>query len=184
MDFRNTSSNKKRRSRAALTLVETMIAMFISSLVFMVLAGVIVYTSRSFAALGNYMELDKRSRNTLDRMTQIIRESDGILSWSNHELTLSYHSLPLSFTYTPGDKRLTLTDTNGAQRALLEGCDYLDFQIFQRTSVAGVYDQYPVTADEAAATIVQISWVCSRSLIANLINSESVQSAKIVIRKQ
>ena len=147
MDFRNTSSNKKRRSRAALTLVETMIAMFISSLVFMVLAGVIVYTSRSFAALG-------------------------------------YHSLPLSFTYTPGDKRLTLTDTNGAQRALLEGCDYLDFQIFQRTSIAGVYDQYPVTADEAAAKIVQISWVCSRSLIANLINSESVQSAKIVIRKQ
>ena len=79
---------------------------------------------------------------------------------------------------------MTLTDTNGAQRALLEGCDYLDFQIFQRTSIAGVYDQYPVTADEAAAKIVQISWVCSRSLIANLINSESVQSAKIVIRKQ
>ena len=77
-----------------------------------------------------------------------------------------------------------MTETNGTQRALLEGCDYLDFQIFQRTAVGGVYDQYPVTADEAAAKIVQISWVCSRSLIGSLINSESVQSAKIVVRKQ
>jgi Tfp pilus assembly protein PilW len=184
MDFRNTSLNKKRRAMAALTLIELMVAMAIGSLVFMVLGTISVYTARSFAALGNYVELDKRSRNTLDRMTQIIRESDGILSWGNHELVLSYNAQPLSFTYTPGDKRLVMTETNGAQRALLEGCDYLDFQIFQRTSVAGVYDQYPVTADEAAAKIVQISWVCSRSLIGSLINSESVQSAKIVIRKQ
>src|SRR6187402_2959804 len=98
MDCRITSSNKKRYSLAAVTLVELMIAIFIGSLVFIVLATVAVYTSRSFAALGNYMELDKRSRNTLDRMTQIIRESDGILSWGNHELTVSYNAQPLSFT--------------------------------------------------------------------------------------
>ena len=184
MDCRITSSNKKRRSLAAVTLVELMIAISIGSLVFLILAAITVYTARSFAALGNYMELDKRSRNTLDRMTQIIRESDGILSWGNHELILSYNAQPLSFTYTPGNKKLVMTETNGTQRALLEGCDFLDFQIFQRTAIGGVYDQYPVTADEAAAKIVQISWVCSRSLIGNLINSESVQSAKIVIRKQ
>jgi hypothetical protein len=184
MDCRITSSNKKPRALAAVTLVELMIAISIGSLVFMMLASIVVYTSRSFAALGNYMELDKRSRNTLDRMTQMIRESDGILSWGNHELVLSYQTQPLSFAYRPADKTLVMTDTNGTERALLEGCDFLDFQIFQRTAVGGVYDQYPVTADEAAAKIVQISWVCSRSLIGNLINSESVQSAKIVIRKQ
>ena len=80
-----------------MTLVELMIAAFIGSLVFLALTMVAIYTSRSFAALGNYMELDKRSRNTLDRMTQIIRESDGILSWGNHELIVSYHTQPLSF---------------------------------------------------------------------------------------
>ena len=184
MDCRIISSNKKPGAIAAATLVELMIAILVGSLVFLVLTAIAVYTSRSFAALGNYMELDKRSRNTLDRMTQMIRESDGVLSWSNHELVLSYQTQPLSFAYKPSDKQLVMTETNGSQRALLEGCDFLDFQIFQRTAVGGVYDQYPVTADEAAAKIVQISWVCSRSLIGNLINSESVQSAKIVIRKQ
>ena len=130
------------------------------------------------------MELDNNSRNTLDRMTQIIRESDGLLDWNNHQITLSYHTQPMSFTYSPTDKTLTMTATNGVTTTLLNGCDFLDFQIFQRTSMAGVYDQYPITADEAAAKIVQISWICSRTLIGSLINSESVQSAKIVIRKQ
>ena len=184
MDCKITFSIKARRRNSAVTLVELLIAMFIGSLVMTALVGLSVYTARSFAALGNYMELDKRSRNTLDRMTQMIRESDGVLSWQNHELVLSYHTQPLKFTYVPNDKKLVMTETNGTQRTFLEGCEFLDFQIFQRTTVSGTYDQYPVTADEAAAKIVQISWVCSRSLIGTLINSESVQSAKIVIRKQ
>jgi hypothetical protein len=183
MDCRTTSLTKRRQA-SAFTLVETMIATVIGSLVFTALILMGVYTTRSFAALGNYMELDKKSRNALDRMTQVIRESDGVMSWSNHELVLSYHTQPLIFTYDKGQKKLFMTETNGTQRSLLDGCDFFDFQIFQRTSVAGVYDQYPITADEAVAKIVQISWVCSRSLIGELINSESVQSAKIVIRKQ
>jgi len=167
-----------------MTLIELMVAVFIGSLAFTALTYVGIYTTRSFAALGNYMELDKNSRNTLDRMTQVIRESDGVLSWSNHELVVSYGTQPLRFTYIPATKKVLMTETNGTQRLLLEGCDFLDFQIFQRTSMAGVYDQYPITSDEADAKIVQVSWVCSRSLIGELINSESVQSAKIVIRKQ
>jgi hypothetical protein len=77
-----------------------------------------------------------------------------------------------------------MTETNGTKRTLLDHCDFLDFQIFQRNRVGGSYDQYPVTINESAAKIVQVSWICSRSLIGSLINSESVQSAKIVIRKQ
>ena len=167
-----------------MTLIEILVAFFIGTLVFTSLILLGMHTSRSFAALGNYMELDKNSRNALDRMTQIIRESDGLLDWSNHQVTLSYHTKPLSFTYSPTARTLTMTGTNGVQTTLLDGCDFLDFQVFQRTSMAGVYDQYPITSDEAVAKIVQISWVCSRTLIGSLINSESVQSAKIVIRKQ
>src|SRR5688572_27852196 len=112
MDCRIISSNKKPGAIAAATLVELMIAILVGSLVFLVLTAIAVYTSRSFAALGNYMELDKRSRNTLDRMTQMIRESDGVLSWSNHELVLSYQTQPLSFTYKPRDKKLVMTETD------------------------------------------------------------------------
>jgi Tfp pilus assembly protein PilW len=184
MDCKITFLTKKRRAAQAMTLVELLIALSISSFVMTALGVLTVHTSRSFVALTNYMELDRNSRNTLDKMTQVIREADGVLSWDNHEIVLSYHAQPLSFKYSPDAKELVMTETNGTKRVLLEGCDFLDFQTFQRTSKTGVYDQYPITGDEAAAKIVQISWVCSKSLIGNLINSESVQSAKIVIRKQ
>src|SRR5688572_19765235 len=107
-----TTSFKKRRLASGATLIELMIAMFVGSLVLTGVVMLVAYTTRSFAALGNYMELDKKSRNTLDRMTQVIRESDGVLSWSNHELVLSYQTQPLSFTYKPRDKKLVMTETD------------------------------------------------------------------------
>jgi Tfp pilus assembly protein PilW len=143
-----------------------------------------IYTARSFAAISNYMELDKSSRNTLDRMTQIVREADGVTSYDTHSVVLSYHGQRLSFDYSPTTKLLTMSNTNNVKSTLLKGCDFLDFQIFQRNSVSGTYDQYPATLDNSAAKLVQVSWICSRSLVAKLLNTESVQSAKIVIRKQ
>jgi hypothetical protein len=35
-----------------------------------------------------------------------------------------------------------------------------------------------------AAKLVQVTWVCSRSILGKKVNTESVQSAKVVIRKQ
>jgi len=173
-----------KRANAGFTIPEFMVSVGIG---FMALAGVAalsVYTARSFAAMGNYMELDKSSRNSLDKMTQIVREADGVLNYDQHSVQFSYHGMPLSFDYSPTAKTLTLSNTNGVKTVLLTDCSFLDFQVFQRNSVAGTYDQYPVTADESAAKIVQVSWICSRHLVGNLVNTESVQSAKIVIRKQ
>ena len=55
--------------------------------------------------------------------------------------------------------------------------------MFQRNPVNGKYDQYP-TATASQCKLVQLRWVCSRDLIHARRNTESVQSAKIVIRKQ
>jgi len=183
MDCKITSFSNKKRA-FAFTMIELLVAMSIGVLVLAALSVLSIYTMRSFTALSNYMELDKNSRNTLDHMTQIIREADGVLSFDNHNLKLSFHAMPLSFTYSPDIKQLTMTDTNGNQKIFLKNCDFLDFQIFQRNSMGGTYDQYPATVDESAAKLVQISWICSKALIGNLVNSESVQSAKVVIRKQ
>jgi Tfp pilus assembly protein PilW len=184
MDFKITSFSKACRRTTAMSILELMVAMFVGFMALAAVSMLSVYTIRSFAALSNYVELDKNSRNTLDHMTQLIREADGVLNYNSHNVTLSYHNLPMSFTYTPDTKQLVLTQTDGTQKVLLKNCDFLDFQIFQRNSVSGTYDQYPVTINESAAKIIQVSWICSKSLIGNLINSESVQSAKIVIRKQ
>jgi Tfp pilus assembly protein PilW len=174
----------KRSSAAGFTVIEFLIATTIGMVALGAAAALSVYTARSFAAMGNYMELDKNSRNALDKMTQIVREADGVLNYGPQAITLSYHGQTLSFNYSPTAKTLTLVNTNNVRDVLLTDCTFLNFQIYQRNAVAGTYNQYPVTADESAAKIVQVAWVCSRYLIGHIFNTESVQSAKIVIRKQ
>ncbi len=173
-----------KQSAAGFTIPEFLVASTIGMMALAGAASLSIYTARSFAAMGNYMELDKNSRNALDKMTQIVREADGVLSYDEQSVSLSYHGSTLSFDYSPTAKTLVLTGTNGVATTLLKDCSFLDFQVFQRNNVAGSYDQYPVTTDESVAKILQVSWICTRHLIGNLLNTESVQSAKIVIRKQ
>jgi Tfp pilus assembly protein PilW len=178
-------TKRPRSGRCGFTVIEFLIAMTTSFIALAAVSGLSVYTARSFAAMGNYMELDKNSRHALDQMTQIIREADGVVDYSQQFVRLSFHgNTNLCFSYSPEQKVLSMINTNGVSSALLTDCTFLDFQVFQRNSVAGSYDQYPDTADESAAKIVQVTWICQKRLIGNLLNTESVQSAKIVIRKQ
>ena len=57
------------------------------------------------------------------------------------------------------------------------------FSLYQRNPINGTYDQYP-TANPDTCKLVQLSWICSRNILGKKANTESVQSAKVVIRKQ
>lgn len=185
MECKTTST--KRRQRGA-TLIEMMVASAIGSLGVVALAALTFYSARSFASLGNYALLDQQSRNTLDKLTRLVRESDGVLTHSNQEMAFSYHTTNrLTISYSPQTKKLTQTISSGSlvtSETLLEDCDYFRFDIFQRNPISGSYDQYPATLDTSAAKIVQVTWVCSKDVLGVQKNTESVQSAKIVIRKQ
>src|SRR5262249_42866243 len=111
-------------------------------------------------------------------------QADGVLDYSTNYLVLSVQAQRVSFNYSSGSKEVSMTDTNGTTKILLKGCDFLKFEVFQRNPVGGSYDQYAVNGDDSVAKMVQVSWICSRHLLGALLNTESVQSAKIVIRKQ
>jgi prepilin-type N-terminal cleavage/methylation domain-containing protein len=175
-----TISTKNLRRRAAFTLVEMMIVVGIGSLVFAGLASLTFYTSRSFAAMSNYVDLDRQSRNALDHMTQKVRSATTLDSFSTNALTFTYEGQNLSYTYSPSAK--TLTETFGSSSTiLLKDCQQLQFSMFQRNVVSNSFDQYTTTSLSTAKSVI-VTWTCSRSLLGNLINSESVQSARIVIR--
>jgi Tfp pilus assembly protein PilW len=162
--------------------MEMMVAVAVGSIILSALASLTFYTSRSFAALSNYVDLDQASRNTLDHMSQEIRQSDRLTAFSSNSMSLLYNGETLTYTYDSSAK--TLTRTLGSEnRVLLTGCESLTFAIFQRNPVAGTYDQYP-TASTATAKLVQLNWTCVRKILGQNVNSESVQSAKIVLRKQ
>lgn len=178
------ATSTKRQKRAAFTLVETLVAVCIGGIVLAALGQLVFYTGRSFAALLNYVELDKYSRNALDQMIYKIRQADELVSYSTNRLVFAYNRTnQLTYEYSTAAKTLTETlDTRST--VLLRGCDALSFSMFQRNTAAGTYDQFPATLTNSAAKLIQLSWTCSRTVLGARINTESVQSAKIVIRNQ
>jgi len=164
--------------------VELLVTTAISGLLLVALLQVVFHTGRSFAAWANYLELDRNSRNALDQMVYKIRQADELKSFSSNRLVFSYFKTnDLVYEYSPADRTLTET-VAGETKTLLTGCDLLKFAMFQRNTAAGTYDQFPATQTNNTAKLVQLSWTCSRSVLGARINSESVQSAKIVIRNQ
>jgi hypothetical protein len=168
----------------AFTLTEFLIVVGVGGIVLAALAQLTYFTGRSFAALMNYTELDKYSRNALDQMVYKIRQANELKEYSSNRLVFVYNATnTLTYEYSPSYKTLTET-VEGRRKTLLKECDLLTFSIFQRNTAAGTYDQFPATMTNNAVKLVQLSWTCSRTVLGARINTESVQSAKIVIRNQ
>jgi prepilin-type N-terminal cleavage/methylation domain-containing protein len=175
---------KPRKQRSAFTLVEVMVASGIAGVLLIALSQLTFYTGRSFAALTNYVELDKFSRNALDQMIYKVRQADELVEFTPTKIVLNYQKTNrLSYVYS-ADSRTLKEVLNGKSKTLLKECDKLAFSIFQRNPESGSYDQFPATLTNSAAKLVQVSWVCSRVVLGLQVNTESVQSAKIVIRNQ
>ncbi len=180
MDCKITSIDSSQRR--GFTLIEMLMAVGIGSILFTSVALMLFHTSRSYAAMFNYVDLDQHSRNALDRMSQEIRQADRLISGTASQLNFSFNGSTLSYTYDPAAKTLTRTYQNQSQ-VLLTQCDTLSFSIFQRNPVGGSYDVYP-TAQASTTKLVQLNWTCSRNILGKTWNTESVQSAKIVLRKE
>jgi Tfp pilus assembly protein PilW len=163
--------------------MEALMAVGVTALIMTTVAAVTLVSARSFAALVNYSELDADNRVAIDHLTRDLRECNRVTGCTTNTLTLEdSDGFTLTYTYSAGAKTLTRTKS-GVSTALLTGCDQLAFWLGQRNPVGGSYDVFPA-ATPATAKVVNVSWLCSRSILGMIANTESVQTARIVIRKQ
>jgi len=151
-------------------------------LFFIVIGAMSYHSGRSFVAMVNYADLETRSRNALDTMTRDIRQVTRLTSYTANDLTFQdFDGQPLSYTYNPGNRVLSRTK-NGIATPLLTECDTLSFSTFQRNPT----NDFNVvsTTNTTQVKLIQLNWKCSRTIFKSKVNTESVQSAKIVIRNQ
>jgi Tfp pilus assembly protein PilW len=164
-------------------VTELLVASAVALLVALAIGATWVFGSRSFVAMANYVDLDQRSQTALDKMSREIRQVGRLTAFSSNMLTFQdYDNATLKYIYNP-DAR-TLTRVKGSEtNTFLTECDSLQFSIYQRTPKSNEFEPY----DTSAATntkLVQMTWTCSRKILGAKVNTESVQSAKIVIRKK
>ena len=184
MDCKITSTKTAaRRKLAGFGLTEALFAAGITTLLVVALCSFIVFSSRSFAALYNYVDLDDDNRVAIDRITRDVRQCNRVKSWTTTQMVLEdTDGLDLTYTYNPTQRTLSRNKA-GVSEVILKECDRLNFSMGQRNIVGGSYDYYPPATPESCK-IVNVSWLCSRGILGMKENTESVQTARIVIRKQ
>ena len=178
------SINRRGWKRSSgMLLSEALIAVAITSLAVLVLASFTMFSARSFSALFNYVDLNDDNRLAIDRITSDVREANRVTYFNGGQLVLEdSDGLSIVYSYSPHMRTLTRSK-NGVSKVLLRDCDSLNFTIGQRNTIGGTYDVYPA-ATPATCKVVNVSWVCSRTIFGSKENSESVQTARIVIRRQ
>ncbi len=172
------------------TLLETLVATTVSVAAFAAVASMMLYGSRSAAILGNYADLNRLSRNALDRMSTDIRCANKVLGCTTNQLQLQSvdpgtgATNTLTYTYDPAGQTLTRI-YEGVTNTLLTGIttNSMQFAMYQRNPVGGDVTTNYLTSNPAICKVVQVSWICSRNVL-GVGQTESVQSAKVVLREQ
>ena len=173
----------RQLNQPAFSLIELLVAMGVSSILVGAIMSLTLFCNRSFVALGNYMDLNNTSLNALDTMTRDIRGAYSLKSFATNQLVfLDASSNALTFAWSPGAGTLTRS-YGGAVSTLLDNCDYLAFDISQRTPMTnGTMGFYTASNNPVLCKLVSVSWRCSRSILGQKANTESVQTAKIMMR--
>ena len=174
-----------------------LVSLGIGSIVLLVIAVLSAYGFRSFVALGNYADLDQRSRNALDMISREMRQSTDLLSFQTNATAKS-----LTFTntltatrmklYWDSDSRiLTLDITGQGVYPILTDCERWDFSLYSKAAAVTPTNIifYPATngtgvLDPTVCKLINMSWKCSRTILGNKVNTESVQTAQIVMRNK
>src|SRR5262249_21048500 len=173
-------SYKRLKLCSGMTLPELMVAIAIGSLLLMVMALVFMMTSRSFAAMGNYVNMDAKSRNALDYMTLGIRGAGGLIEFSPTHLKFAKLGTTNSFLvydWSPDTRELTQWTTGSTKtNTLLTECDELDFSPYNALFLP--------TTDVSKVKGLSVNWKCSRTILGKKSTTEDMQQALIVIRNK
>jgi len=168
------------RRRSGMTLVEILMSTLIASVVLAIVATLTIFATRSVLAMTNYTDLDQDSRNTLDLLTRDIRQAASLNSFTANKIELKNpDNTTCTYTYSPSEGRLYRIQGTSRQ-ILLQGCDYLTFKVSQRNP-SNDFTFFPAATKEVAK-LIDVSWKCSREIKAQKVNTESIQTAKIVMR--
>jgi len=179
-------SSRPRRFCAGWTLPELMIAIACATIILASLTVVTVFAARSYIAIANYNDLDRNSRNALDVMSEDIRNMSQVTSYATNAIALSASDgSTVSYSWSPSQSIFTRTYTpaggSAATTMLLSNCSILVFHVYSRVPTNSF--TFPDTSTNWAQTkLIDVSWRCARSIFGTETNSESVQTAKIVIR--
>jgi prepilin-type N-terminal cleavage/methylation domain-containing protein len=195
MNIRLPARRNRARPFSGMSLIEMLITVLISSIVLTLVWILTVFAYRSFAAMGNYADLDGTSREALDLMGRELRQGSmvvaaqptGPVKW----LTVAeleeapLNSVTNKYTWDSSTGLMVWDRWEGGAhttRTNLTGCDLWSFQMYTRAPDTG--GVFQVTTDLARCKLINMNWRCSRQILGKKVNTETVLTAQVVLRNK
>jgi Tfp pilus assembly protein PilV len=181
------------KPQSAWSLLEMMLAVGVFSIASLALAAIFLFSVRSYAALANYAVLDQYNRQAMDQLTYEIRQAQKVTGYSSNSTSssltiLNGSGVSVTYTFDADNQRVLRQGSDGTSKILLTNCNLLNFGLYMRPPTNGTFDVYPVNIDtnwQQMVKVVQLSWKTAMTISPTaLVNSEDIQTARIVIRKQ
>lgn len=183
-----------KKTRLGFTLAEALVASGLFGIVSAALCSVYLFSTKSFASLANYAELDQINRNAMDYVTREIRQAKEVVNVTTNSagmiITIALvnadgYSVNYNFDSTTG-KLMRFANDGSAGKVLLENCHLLQFDVRQRTAQNGTFDEYPLITSADSIQVIRLTWQASRTVPggSGIVNSENIQTARVVIRNQ
>ncbi len=179
------------RAKRGWTLVEMMVAVAVFAMGGAALMALYLFSVKTMASMYNYAVLDQYNRQAMDLLTREVRQARNVMAYTTNSITILTSaddgSTPtVIYSFNPTSKKMIRTCSDGTSKLLLNNCNLLSFQLFTRCPSNGVFGSFPVATGSWSNTVkvVQLTWKTSMTLPSGIINSENIQTARIVIRKQ
>jgi len=183
------TSDSSRKARGW-SLVELMVATAVFSIASAAVGSLFLFSIKSFASMANYAVLDAENRQAMDALSREIRQSKAVIGYTSNSLGNSLtikdlNNQPVTFSFNAAQKQLVRT-AGATSTVLLTNCNLLNFTLFQRNPSNGNYGVFPLATGNwtQSVKVVQLTWKTARYVPAGPVNSENIQTARIVIRKQ
>jgi prepilin-type N-terminal cleavage/methylation domain-containing protein len=171
-------------SKGGFTVTEMMVSAAIGCIFAAALAVIFMTSTLSFARMGDYIKMDRSSRNALDQMTRNIRRAKLLTFFNSSSVAFKYDdagTTNLAYRYNSDGAVLTEEWTTGGStttNTLLTGCSNLVFSLLDHT--------LKPTTDVSAGQgkVICVAWTCTGTTRLAQQSTEEMQQANIVIRNQ
>jgi len=177
-NFQSASNPQRIHSKSGWTLVELMVAIAVGAVVLGAVLVTFIFVAKNFVIVGNYHDLDKDSRHTLDVLTRDIRSISNVTSFAANEINMvDMKGNRIDYKW---DGSNFIRNWNGTAEVMLKDCDYLSMTNYQRN--ASTNFSFVAAGSTAETKLIDIRWHCWRPVLGSHLTTESVQTAKIVVR--
>ena len=155
----------------------------VGSIFIAAMVSLYAYSMRSFGAMANYADFNRRSRTASDFLSRDIRCAPSVVSMTNNQIVLSASDgTNISYTYDSTSRTVTRVKGNDS-RVLLRNVAWVAFALYQAPATNAAYNVFS-TATAASAKLVGFQWSCAQLLVGPESNSEDVQTAIVSMRNR